>query len=82
LNLHPKTQTFSCTNGSVAGQKKEQTYKNKFCVLGFPNFNCSSAFSSFIGACLGKRMQKPLGAHQQRFDDRSEREHSCLHFTN
>jgi hypothetical protein len=34
------------------------------------------AFSS-LGAGLGKRTQKPLGAHQQRILMANEREHGC-----
>jgi hypothetical protein len=37
---------------------------------------------SFLGAGLGKRTRKLLGAHQQRFGDGSEGEHSCLRYTN
>jgi hypothetical protein len=59
----------------------KKKYKNKFCILGFADFDCSSAFQVFLGADLGKRTQKPLGAHQQRFGDHSEREHGFLRFT-
>jgi hypothetical protein len=34
------------------------------------------AFSS-LGAGSGKRTRKPLGAHQESFFDRNEREHGC-----
>jgi hypothetical protein len=44
------------------------------------NFNAFLAFC-FLGAGLDKRTRKPLGAHQQSFDDHSEREHGCLRFT-
>jgi hypothetical protein len=40
-------------------------------------FWCLSRFSS-LGAGLGKRTQKPLGAHQERVFDRYEREHSSF----
>ncbi len=53
---------------------------NNFCVLGFANFNLLLCLPSFLGAGLGKWTQKPLGAHQERFDHRSEREHGWFRF--
>ncbi len=52
-----------------------------FHVLGFAKFNLLWCLSSFLGAGLGERMQKLLGAHQERTDHRNDREHGWFHFT-
>jgi hypothetical protein len=43
-------------------------------MLRFSHFNLLWCLSSFLGAGSDKRTQKPLGAYQERFDHRGERE--------
>ncbi len=52
-----------------------------FCILGLLILIAQVPFYSFLGAGLGKRPQKPLGAHQLGLGDRSEREQGCYRFT-
>jgi hypothetical protein len=47
-----------------------------FRVLGFSDLDLLWCLPSFLGVGLGKRMQKQLGAHQERLNNCSEREHS------
>ncbi len=51
---------------------------DRVCVVGFSDFILLWFLPSFLSAGLGKQMQKPLDAHQERFVRRSKREHGCF----
>jgi hypothetical protein len=52
-------------------------FRVRYILTFYFTFGAFLAFSS-LGAGSGKRTQKPLGAHQDRFFDRNEGEHGCI----